>query len=124
MYHNGEGIIPNKTTRIYWIHQDNPNLSISSQLDDTAGKWLIFIDKCDVDDAWRKIRDATHNGELGISAKVSTAKDEHSDKKVIYVFTSNWEDVDDVMRVREKLKQLGFVDRIGYKRNIETYEGE
>ncbi|MDO9324464.1 MAG: DUF1917 domain-containing protein, partial [Methanoregula sp.] len=30
----------------------------------------------------------------------------------------------DVMRVREKLRELGFVDRIGYKRNIETFAGE
>jgi len=28
------------------------------------------------------------------------------------------------MRVREKLRELGFTERIGYKRNIETYRGE
>jgi hypothetical protein len=28
------------------------------------------------------------------------------------------------MRVRAKLKDLGFIDRIGYKRNIETFRGE
>jgi len=28
------------------------------------------------------------------------------------------------MRVRERLRDLGFVERLGYKRNIETYRGE
>jgi hypothetical protein len=28
------------------------------------------------------------------------------------------------MRVRENLRQLGFVDRIWYKRNLETFAGE
>jgi hypothetical protein len=30
----------------------------------------------------------------------------------------------DVMRVRENLRALGFTERIGYKRNIETFAGE
>ena len=28
------------------------------------------------------------------------------------------------MRARGKLRELGFVDRIGYKRNLETFAGE
>jgi hypothetical protein len=28
------------------------------------------------------------------------------------------------MRVRERLRELGFADRLGYKRNIETFKGE
>jgi len=80
-----------------------------------------------VDDAWKKVRDATVALELGISAKVSTAKpnpDSRDNRKVIYVYTKDWADEVDVMRVREKLRELGFVDRIGYKRNIETFAGE
>ena len=64
---------------------------------------------------------------VGIGAKVSTFRDNEDsrdDKKVIYVFTADWADEADVMRVREKLKELGFVDRIGYKRNLDTYAGE
>ncbi len=64
---------------------------------------------------------------LGISAKVSTAKpnpDSRDERTVIYVYTRDWADEADVMRVRERLRDLGFVDRLGYKRNIETYRGE
>jgi len=35
-----------------------------------------------------------------------------------------WEDEADVMRVREELRRIGITDRIGYKRNIETFKGE
>ena len=64
---------------------------------------------------------------LGISAKVSTSKpnpESRDNRKVIYVYTKNWADETDVMRVRENLRTLGFTERIGYKRNIETFAGE
>jgi hypothetical protein len=44
--------------------------------------------------------------------------------KVIYVYTPDWREEEDVMRVRERLRELGFVDRLGYKRNIETFQGQ
>jgi len=126
-YRNGEGILPSRTTHTYWIQQTKPGSAIESCGSEKAGKWLIFLPSGEVDDTWIKIRDATISGELGIGAKVSTSrKNEESrdDKKVIYVFTENWEDEADVMRVRNVLKELGIVDRIGYKRNIDTYAGE
>ena len=43
---------------------------------------------------------------------------------MIYVFTADWADEPDVMRVRAELKELCFADRIGYKRNLDTYAGE
>jgi nuclear transport factor 2 (NTF2) superfamily protein len=73
------------------------------------------------------VRDGTVARELGISTKVSTAKpnpESRDSRKVIYVYTKDWADEADVMRVRQKLRDLGFTDRIGYKRNIETFAGE
>ncbi len=112
---------------MYWIVQDAPGSHPEAIEDENAGKWLIFTEPEAVDAAWAKIRDATVAGELGISAKVSTAKpnpDSRDIRKVIYVYTKDWADEADVMRARQKLKALGFVDRIGYKRNIETFAGE
>ena len=123
----GEGVIPTKTTQMYWIVLDAPGSAPEAIEDENAGKWLIFQDPDAVDAAWKKVRDATVAHELGISAKVSTAKpnpDSRDNRKVIYVYTKDWADEADVMRVREKLRELGFVDRIGYKRNIETFAGE
>jgi hypothetical protein len=123
----GECVVPTKTTQMYWIVQDAPGSAPEAIEDENAGKWLIFQEPDQVDAAWIKVRDATVALELGISAKVSTAKpnpDSRDNRKVIYVYTKDWADEPDVMRVREKLRELGFIDRIGYKRNIETFAGE
>jgi hypothetical protein len=124
---NGEGVTPSKTTQMYWIMVDAPGSAPEAIEDENAGKWLIFQEPDLVNESWKKVRDATVAGLLGISAKVSTAKpnpDSRDNRKVIYVYTKDWSAEADVMRVREKLRELGFTDRIGYKRNIETFAGE
>jgi hypothetical protein len=124
---NGEGVLPSKTTQMYWIVLDAPGSAPEAIESENAGKWLIFQEPDAADAAWVKVRNATVSLELGISAKVSTAKpnpDSRDNRKVIYIYTKDWADEADVMRVREKLRELGFVDRIGYKRNIETFAGE
>jgi hypothetical protein len=124
---DGEGVLPTKTTQMYWIVQDAPGSAPEAIEDENAGKWLIFQEPDQSDAAWIKVRNATVSLELGISAKVSTAKpnpDSRDNRKVIYIYTKDWADESDVMRVREKLRELGFADRIGYKRNIETFAGE
>lgn len=124
---NGEGVIPTKTTQMYWIVLDAPGSAPEAIEDENAGKWLIFQEPGLADEAWKKVRNATVALELGISAKVSTSKpnpESRDNRKVIYVYTKNWADETDVMRVREVLRTLGFIERIGYKRNIETFAGE
>lgn len=123
----GEGVMPGKTTTMHWIVQDAPDVHPDAIEDELAGKWLIFLPPEEVDSAWTRVRDATCRNELGISAKVSTARpnpDSRDNRKVIYVYTADWQDEADVMRVRERLRELGFEERLGYKRNIETYKGE
>ncbi len=39
----GEGVIPSKTTRMYWIIQDAPGVRPDAIEDELAGKWLIFL---------------------------------------------------------------------------------
>jgi hypothetical protein len=130
IYHlirEGEGVIPTRTTLMYYIIQDAPDVEKGQVDDENAGKWLIFVDRDEVDARWRVIRDETIAGNLGISAKVSTAKpnpDSRDDRKVIFVYTRDWQDEADVMRARERLRELGYEERLGYKRNIETYKGE
>jgi len=123
----GEGVVPSKTTQMYWIVQDAPGSPPEAIEDENAGKWLIFQEPDLADESWRKVRDNTVKLKLGISAKVSTSKpnpESRDNRKVIYVYTKNWADEEDVMRVRETLRTLGFTERIGYKRNIETFAGQ
>ncbi|NLV27509.1 MAG: DUF1917 domain-containing protein [Methanomicrobiales archaeon] len=127
MIREGEGVIPSKTFQARWIEQEAPNISENPADIEKAGKWLIFLPPDQVDEVWKLVRDLTWEGKLGISAKVSTAKPDPSardDRKVIYVYTADWEDEDEVMRVREELRRIGITDRIGYKRNLETFRGE
>ena len=123
----GEGVVPSCTTQMFWIVQDAPDILPVDIDDERAGKWLIFVEKNDADRLWAQIRDTTVSGNLGTSAKVSTAKenpDSRDERYVIYVFTADWSNEADVMGVREKLRSFGVEQRIGYKRNIETYHGE
>jgi len=123
----GEGTVPTKTFRSYWIWQEKPGCKSDAASSEAAGKWLMFVQPEEADAYWEQVRNATLEGRLGIGAKISTSKeneDSRDERKVIYVFTENWEDEADVMRVREELKKIGFTDRIGYKRNLDTYAGE
>lgn len=127
MIKEGEGVIPSRTFQARWIEQDGPDALGKAADIEKAGKWLIFLPPDQVDEIWKKIRDLTWEGKLGISAKVSTAKPDPSardERKVIYVYTADWEDEGDVMRVRDELRIIGITDRIGYKRNLETFKGE
>jgi len=126
-FRDGEGVIPSKTTLMYWIVQDAPGAAPNQVDDEKVGKWLIFLEPDQVDEGWKRVRDDTCAGLLGFSAKVSTAKpnpESRDRRKVIYVYTKDWADEADVMQVRERLRERGFTERIGYKRNIETFRGE
>ena len=56
---NGEGVIPTKTTQMYWIVQDAPGSAPEAIEDENAGKWLIFQEPGLADEAWIKVRNAT-----------------------------------------------------------------
>jgi len=65
----GEGILPSKTTRMYWIVQDEPGPAARGLDDEQVGKWLIFVPRSEVDEAWRKIRTRRRAGCSGYRRK-------------------------------------------------------
>jgi hypothetical protein len=87
---------------------------------DMTGKWCIYVPPADVDAAWEKIKDALEQNQL-LCAKVSTAlRSMGRDTHVICVYTTNWTDMQELMRVRDVLRTLGFLEEIGYKRDVDT----
>ena len=84
------------------------------------GKWLIYRNAADIDETWKKIATALFNNELGTSAKARTAMQKQR-SHVICVYTHNYLDLDDVKRVREKLKEMGFTEALCYKPDLYTY---
>ncbi|MEM5338713.1 putative phosphothreonine lyase domain-containg protein [Paraburkholderia azotifigens] len=86
----------------------------------TTGKWCVFAPSSDVDQAWTKIKSAVEEDKL-LCAKVSTAlRSMGHDGHIICVYTRDWTDGQDLLRVRGVLRSLGFVEELGYKRDIDT----
>ena len=95
---------------------------------DQSGKWLVFVPISQTNEVWAKIKKATEDGKLGGSSKVATALPNpnatESDKKVICVYTYDWTDEEDVVRVREELRKLGVTGKIPYKSDEDTLQGK
>ena len=81
-----------------------------------------------VDAVWGKIKTATEEGRLGDSTKVATARPNpiavDSSKKVICVYTYDWTDKEDVLRIRAELRALGIIYKIPYKSDEDTDKGK
>jgi hypothetical protein len=109
-----------------WLASRNPTAPPYDP--DRGGKWLLYVDRKNVDDVWQKILTALHEGRLGPSAKVSTAVESplsrRKNKHVICVFTVDADDEADVRRVRSELRTLGFTARLPYKTNSATRNRE
>ena len=114
------------------------------------GKWLIFISRDGVDKVWEMIERETELGNLGPSSKVSGSDDyvttqyienvngvcklmygniyrinpKSKRQHVICVYTKNYTDEPDVMRVREHLRTLGFNAKMPYKSDEDTRAGK
>lgn len=116
---------PSEVTDEYWI--ESYSQSGKRPILGRTGKWLLFVPLKDVDQDWSKIRSATVKGDLGPTSKVSTdrpnpnARD--SSMKVMCVYTYDHEDEEDVMRVRNELRKLGFTKKIPYKTDEATVQG-
>ena len=117
---------PSEVREVHWIYAFRKKGEYPESTS-KSGKWLIFVDRKDVDEVWRRIKDAVEEGKLGNKAKVSTAKPKpkyYDEKKhVICVYTYDWTDREDVMRIREELRKLGIKNKIPYKADEDTLKG-
>lgn len=117
---------PSKVTEIYWLYAQNKAIQYPEPTEG-SGKWLIFSPNDEIDESWVKVKEATEKGLLGGESKVATSKlnpnATSSKNKVICVYTYDWKDEEDVMRVREELRELGFSQKIPYKTDKATLEG-
>jgi hypothetical protein len=76
------------------------------------------------DEVWKKVRTATRNGTLGVSAKAATAKpnDQKGSSRAlsVIVYTADYEDHGDVRRVLAGIRDIGINGRLSYKRDEDT----
>ena len=114
--------IPTKSSRVWWIYAESKGKH--KKPTKNSGKWLLFCPPEHIDAAWEQIKDATERGLLGAKSKVSTLKGFRGKEYVICVYTYNWKDEEDVMKVREVLRDLGFEKSIPYKSDEDTILGK
>lgn len=114
--------IPSLAERVYWIYAESTKKAKKPTKD--SGKWLIFCPTDQIDAAWNQVKDATERGMLGGKSKVSTLKGFRGKDFVICCYTYNWKDEEDVMRVREALRELGFEKPLPYKTDADTMAGK
>lgn len=116
-------IDPNQETERFWIYARRRD-ELYPKNTEFSGKWLIFVDATAVNTVWKKIKKATETGLLGSASKVSTAKagdqNNSASQRVICVFTYNYKDEEDVLRIRQQLVDLGITQKIPYKSDLQT----
>jgi len=99
----------------------------------TSGKWMLFVGCPRVTACWDLVREATEAGRLGAAAKVARedaaklhGRTPDGMEHLICVYTRDWRDVDDVLRVATTLHELAVTGlnaapAIYYKPNVFTY---
>lgn len=70
-----------------------------------SGKWMLFTDSADVDEAWFQIVDLLAAGELGNCAKVAPIKSTKDGLHLICVYTDDHENVKEVFTVLRALRR-------------------
>jgi hypothetical protein len=117
---------PSQVTDRFWLYAYRQQGEYPEPTE-RGGKWLLFIPIEQVDEVWEIIKQAVEEGRLGGIAKVATARPNlHArdrDTKVICVYTYHWTDEQDVMRVRQELRHLGFTHKLSYKADEDTLAG-
>jgi hypothetical protein len=114
-------LLPSRAMHANWLRVHAP--APCKTLGASAGKWCIFRPSRGIDAAWAIVDAAVRQGYLE-EAKVSTAlalpgRSQH----VICVYTRDWSNLADVQFRREYLRELGFVEELSYKRNMDTSAG-
>lgn len=126
--YNSENCKPSEANASQWLHVEGIGKGCYNENHQTyVGKWQIFVPMDQLDSMWEKIKVATKEGRLGIGSKTSTAKPNPNatgSEKVIIVYTKDWTDEKDVMRIRKELRNLGIVKKISYKRDIDSIAGK
>ncbi|KAK5653567.1 hypothetical protein OQA88_8829 [Cercophora sp. LCS_1] len=77
-----------------------------------SGKWMLFPEPGDVNEAWETVAKATIQNELGVLAKVQTRTSSERER-LICVYTSDFRDEEDIARVLNRLRQLELVRQGG-----------
>jgi hypothetical protein len=124
---------PSQERDAYWLYalapssRERSKVNIEDESAAATGKWMVFVYADELDASWAIIKAATEKGTLGPSSKTSTGRDNPNSTsagvKVIIVYTHDANDCSDVGRILKELRRLGFVGRLNYKSDADTFSG-
>ena len=98
-------------------------LELATEHQVTVGKWMLFIQTENIDEAWSKVAQKTWCGKLGVSAKVAPRNfDAAFQAHLVCVYTKDFNDIGDVLRVWEALEAMG-LPSTAYKPDCLTHLG-
>eukprot|EP00755_Sulcionema_specki_P040143 Sspe_Gene.24957::Locus_9957_Transcript_1_1_Confidence_1.000_Length_855::g.24957::m.24957 len=87
------------------------------------GKWVVFVSRDDIDEAWEKVCRALLHSQTGLGcgiAKVSTATPE-SDLHAVCIYTSNFNNAVEVKRTARLIRsEAGLLQQLKYKPEAAT----
>lgn len=107
-----------------WLYASNNKYKESEVDDKKIGKWMVFTNTHKVNHVWNKIKDGISRGDLW-QAKVSTKKSYHA-PYAIMIYTKDYNDLADVIRVLDYLEQSAIKPKnrnIRYKTDQQTRAG-
>ncbi|KAF2445813.1 DUF1917-domain-containing protein [Karstenula rhodostoma CBS 690.94] len=97
---------------------------LASETNVLFGKWMLFPSVEDLTRIWRLVVDGVINNRLGPSAKVAPDEGKPGER-LICIYTKDFQDKKDVLRVLRQLVSIGVVDPklkpIYYKADAYTY---
>lgn len=103
----------------------NPKLinDIAKKHNVLTGKWMLFLNSDEVDKCWELVVNGISKDKLSASsAKVAPSGHPYG-CHLMCIYTSDFSNESDVMKVRQELKDLGFKSELDYKADMYTYIG-
>src|SRR5689334_15556098 len=85
---------------------------------EAKGKWIVYARRDKIDNLWQLLRLATEEGYLGSFSKVSTAVLSETAKTGVHticIYSYDAEDRDDIMRIREFLRDMNIMTPLEYQ---------
>ena len=116
--------LPSREINESWLFAHAPS---APDLDpEISGKWMMFVAWDKIDDTWKNVAAAVRKGRLAPHAKVSTFASNPTGTypHVLCVYVADYRDQEDVMSIRERLREMGFKRRIPFKLDEMSAKGD
>lgn len=114
--------LPSECTcpNVGWLWATHRNKNEGERL--RSGKWMLFLDSENVDEAWLRIVDLLADRQLGGCAKVAPVGRKQNNKHVICIYTNDYENVLEVFSVLHTLRKSGIPAAVDCTLNYKTDE--